>query len=145
MTKSIDFRNLFIVMILKSYFILTTSFLQYCLVSEESTTEGLLLLYLACRLIFENNLREFSTFFRLILFNIRNIDHRGFVLIVCLVCRLNLKIFKRILMTKTIDFRNLFVIIILKSLCYCVNFSLLILFSTRRVDNRRFVISLFSL
>ena len=63
MTKSIDFRNLFIVMISKSYFILTTSFLQYCLVSEESTTEGLLLLYLACRLIFENNLREFSTFF----------------------------------------------------------------------------------
>ena len=61
----------------------------------------------------------------------------GFSL-VCLVCRLHLQIFKRILMTETIDFLNLFVIIILKSLCYSDNFSLLILFSTRRVDHRRF-------
>ena len=144
MTKTIDFRNLFIVMLLKSYIILTTSFFKCCLASEESTTEGLLLVYLVSRLIFENDLREFSTFFLLILFNIRKIHHR-FVLIVCLVCRLNLEIFKRILMTKTIDFRNLFVSIILKSLCYCDNFFLLILFSTRRVDHRRFVIGLFSL
>ena len=108
MTKSIDFRNLFIIMILKSlYYSENFFFFQYCLTSKRSTTEGLSL--------------------------------------VRLVSRLNLEIFKRILMTKTIDFRNLFVSIILKSLCYCDNFFLLILFSTRRVDHRRFVIGLFSL
>ena len=48
-------------------------------------------------------------------------------------------------MTKTIDLRNLLTIMILKSLYYSEIFFPLILFSIRRIDNRRFVINLFSL
>ena len=93
---------------------------------------------------FEIFILFWKLFFLLILFSIRKIDHRGFVL-VCLVCRLNLEFLKELWRGKTLDFRNLFIIMILKSLCYSDNLFLLILFSIRRVDNRRFVISLFSL
>ena len=54
MRKTIDLRNLFIIRILKSLIILTTSFFYFCLVSEESTTEGLSLVYLVRRLMFVN-------------------------------------------------------------------------------------------
>ena len=136
-SKTNDFRNVFIVMILFSI--------------KKSTTEGLSLVYLVCWLFlitkkidFEIFILFWKLFFLLILFSIRKIDHRGFVL-VCLVCRLNLEFLKELWRGKTLDFRNLFIIMILKSLCYSDNLFLLILFSIRRIDYRRFVISLFSL
>ena len=46
-------------------------------------------------------------------------------------------------MTKSIDFRNLFIIMILKSLYYSDNFSLSILSSIRRIDSRRFLLVYF--
>ena len=86
-----------------------------------------------------------ENFFLLILFSIRRTDHRRFVLSL-LSLQIDIsKIFKRILMTKSIYFRNLFIIMILKSLYYPENFFLLILFSIRRTDHRRFVLSLLSL
>ena len=100
----------------------TFSSLLFCLASKKSTTEGLSLVYLACWLFlitkkidFEIFMLFWKLFFLLILFSIRKTDHRGFVL-VCLVCSLNLEFFKRTLMTKTIDFQNLFIIMISKSL-----------------------------
>ena len=129
----------------------TFSSLWFCLASKKSTTEGLSLVYLVCwlflmtkKMILKSLYYSENFCFLLILFSIRKIDHRGFVLI-CLVCRLNLKFLKEFWRGKTLDFRNLFIIMILKSLCYSDNLFLLILFSIRRVDNRRFVISLFSL
>ena len=129
----------------------TFSSLWFCLASKKSTTEGLSLVYLVCWLFlitkkidFEILILFWKLFFLLILFSIRKIDHRGFVL-VCLVCSLNLEFLKELWRGKTLDFRNLFTIMILKSLCYSDNLFLLILFSIRRIDYRRFVISLFSL
>jgi len=43
-------------------------------------------------------------------------------------------------MTKSIYFRKLFIIMILKSLYYSDNFSLLILSGIRRIDSRRFLL-----
>ena len=86
-----------------------------------------------------------ENFFLLILFSFRRIDHRRFVLSLFSLQIDISKIFKRILMTKSIDFRNLFIIMILKSLYYSDNFSLSILSSIRRIDSRRFVLSLLSL
>ena len=103
MTKTIDFRNLFIIIILKS-------------------------------LYFPEN------FFLLILFSIRRIDHRRFVLSLFSLQIDISKIFKRLLMIKSIEFRNLFIIMILKSFYYPDKFSLLIFFSIRKIDSRRFLL-----
>ena len=123
----------------------TFSSLWFCLASKKSTTEGLSLVYLVCWLFlitkkidFEIFILFWKLFFLLILFSIRKIDHRWFVL-VCLVCSLNLEFLKELWRGKTLDFRNLFIIMILKSLCYSDNLFLLILFSIRRVYNRRFL------
>ena len=135
-SKTNDFRNVFIVMILFSTkkidqrrFVI--SLFSLLIVSDDKKID------------FEIFKLFWKLFFLLILFSIRKIDHRGFVL-VCLVCRLNLEFLKEFWRGKTLDFRNLFIIMILKSLCYSNNLFLLILFTIRRVDNRRFVISLFS-
>ena len=136
-SKTNDFRNVFIVMILFSIkkidhrrFVI--SLFSLLIVSDNQKNW------------FWNPYIILKTFFLLILLSIRKIDHRGFVL-VCLVCRLNLEFLKELWRGKTLDFRNLFIIMILKSLCYSDNLFLLILFSIRRIDYRRFVISLFSL
>ena len=135
-SKTNDFRNVFIVMILFSIkkidhrrFVI--SLFSLLIVSDNQKNW------------FWNPYITLKTFF-LILFSIRKIDHRGFVL-VCLVCSLNLEFLRELWRGKTLDFRNLFIIMILKFLCYSDNLFLLILFSIRRIDYRRFVISLFSL
>ena len=135
-SKTNDFRNVFIVMILFStkkidHRRFVISLFSLLIVSDDKKID------------FEIFKLFWKLFFLLILFSIRKIDHRGFVL-VCLVCRLNLEFLKEFWRGKTLDFRNLFIIMILKSSCYSNNLFLLILFTIRRVDNRRFVISLFS-